>query len=575
MIDERRQFQLLYRSFLMRFLDLELLSAQGAMHNLLSQIAAVLAGLSFVLALFKVPQYYFAGQRLTSAQMAVAAWGDQEFLISTTMAVIGIFTVLMWDTLFPDRRDCLVLGPLPVRLRTIFAAKTTAIAAALGLTIVAVNAFTGLSYPFLVVAGDSWLGIPRAFLAYWGTMTAAGLFLFAALLVVQGLALHVMSHGRFLRFTSYLQLAAFFVVVSTYFLMPPLANPRALAAPENQTLLRLLPPFWFLGLYQVLNGAAPPVMRALAERAAGATVLAAAIAGITYAGAYGRYVKRIVEQSGIVPADRARGSSAVLNAIARPIFPRHIERAVFLFIVRTLARSRQHRMLLAIYGAVGLSIALLYLRELIYHPASWTRPDAPLLAIGVIMLFFPVIGVRMCFAIPQELRANWIFRLTEAERVSTYRAAIRKTLALIVIAPPFVVSAMVYAALWPWWAALGHLLLLSLLSVLVVELALRNFRKMPFTCSYLPGQANLKVSLGAYLILLLAATDLGVKIELACLGSPRAITILAAIVAAAIWWTRRRSEQALVPPYDRLLFDQLPPSDVNALDLHADAVALR
>ena len=149
---QRRQFRVLYRGFLLRFLDIEALAAGGAMHNLLTNVAALLGAFSFVLALLKVPQYYFASNRYTGAQLAVAAWEDQKFVLSTAIMVVGLFTVLLWDALFPDRRDCLVLGPLPVRMRTLFAAKLAATAAALGLAAAAVNVFTGLSYPFLMAA---------------------------------------------------------------------------------------------------------------------------------------------------------------------------------------------------------------------------------------------------------------------------------------------------------------------------------------------------------------------------------------------------------------------------------------
>lgn len=57
MIDERRQFRVLYRGFLFRVIDIELLSASGEVHNLLAQFAALLAAYSSVLALFTVTHF--------------------------------------------------------------------------------------------------------------------------------------------------------------------------------------------------------------------------------------------------------------------------------------------------------------------------------------------------------------------------------------------------------------------------------------------------------------------------------------------------------------------------------------
>ena len=51
------------------------------------------------------------------------------------MLVVGLFAVLSWDSTFPDRRDVLVLAPLPLRPRTLFLAKIAGVATALGMTV--------------------------------------------------------------------------------------------------------------------------------------------------------------------------------------------------------------------------------------------------------------------------------------------------------------------------------------------------------------------------------------------------------------------------------------------------------
>jgi hypothetical protein len=63
------------------------------------------------------------------------------------MLVVRLFAVLIWDSLFPDRRDVLVLAPLPIRTRTIFLAKVAAIASALGLAVGSLHLVAGLAWP--------------------------------------------------------------------------------------------------------------------------------------------------------------------------------------------------------------------------------------------------------------------------------------------------------------------------------------------------------------------------------------------------------------------------------------------
>jgi hypothetical protein len=139
------QFRVLYREFLFRMVDLELLAPQGDITKLLGQFAALLAFISSVLALGAL---FFDGRKMSPERLLVTLWGTEHFLIATTMLVVGLFAVLSWDSMFPDRRDVLVLAPLPIRARTLFLAKVAAVATALSLTVVSLHAFAGITWPF-------------------------------------------------------------------------------------------------------------------------------------------------------------------------------------------------------------------------------------------------------------------------------------------------------------------------------------------------------------------------------------------------------------------------------------------
>src|SRR5690349_9037112 len=131
---EKIQFRVLYREFLFRIVDLELLSshAQGDASRLLGQFAAFLVFISFVLSLGALD---FGSGHPTPAQLMAARWKIEHSLVSIMMVAVGVLTVLSWDSTFPDRRDLLVLGPLPVRRSTLFFAKCAAMATALGVTV--------------------------------------------------------------------------------------------------------------------------------------------------------------------------------------------------------------------------------------------------------------------------------------------------------------------------------------------------------------------------------------------------------------------------------------------------------
>jgi len=92
----------LYRDFLFRIVDLELVSARGDVQNLLVQFTALLAAFSLMVTVLYVPRYVYS--TLAPAQLQIAAWGDEEFLIATALAVAGLFAILAWNTALPSRR---------------------------------------------------------------------------------------------------------------------------------------------------------------------------------------------------------------------------------------------------------------------------------------------------------------------------------------------------------------------------------------------------------------------------------------------------------------------------------------
>ncbi len=572
-VRERRQFRALVRLFAYRFFDTDIVSVRGDLSSLLSQFAALLAALSLVLVLLTGPKYAGLYQHLTADQLYAAAWADQEFLISTSMAIVGVFTLLLWDALFPDRRDCMILGAMPVRVPAVFAAKLAALGAALGVAVLAVNSFTGLVCPFLIVPGASGaLDAVRDFGVFWLVILLASAFVFLLLLGVQGVALHLLPHALYMRWSSLIQTAAFFAVLTLYFLTPPLAAPHAPAAPENRLWYALVPSYWFWGLFQALTGSSNSALGALARRALAGLAMAALVAAGTYALAFARQMRRTVEQSGIVPR-AASGwlASSPGAAIARALARRAPERAILVFIGRTLARSRQHRLLLAIYTGMGLAYVFSQVAYVLYHSkaanygALQGRAQTAL-GIPLILLFFLIIGLRVSFSIPIEVRANWLFRLTDPNGRSAYLDATRKTLLLFAVVPVVAIAAPIYAAVWPWPRALGHCAFLGLFGLLIVELALTGFAKVPFTCSYLPGKANLKIMFGVYWGLLIMVSELVTDVEQAGLRNPTnyawliGVTLLVWLAAAY----RGRWARARIPA---LSFEEQPEPDVLGLGL--------
>jgi len=536
---DRQQFRVLYHEFLFRMVDLEVLSVQGDIKQLLGQFGGLLV---FFSAMVTLGAMFFDPRHRSPAAAMATIWGVQHFLIATTMLVMGLFAVLSWDSTFPDRRDVLVLAPLPIRPRTIFSAKAAALGAALGLTVAALNGLPALTWGLFLFPpdGSGLLGPFRAVAAYWLSALAGGAFVFFSVLTVQGLA-GQLPRRWYLRLSAVLQIAVFCVLLCTYFLEPSLSSAEAFAAPANQHALAWLPSYWYLGLLEWLNGSASrPGVAVAASRAVGGLVVMGLAASVTYLLAYLRTLRKIVEEPDIVPV--ARGGTWL------PRFGNPLDTAVVQFSIRTLLRSRQHRIILAFYLGIGFGILAL-LAELVAQEEKRThmttalhQPSIPLLLASVVMLAAWVMGTRAIFGLPIELRANWIFRMVELGGAPACLRAGRRALLMLSVVPLCAGATAIYLCLWGWRPVLEHMAVLALLGAVVTELCLQNFQKIPFTCSYLPGKSRIHMAIvGVWPLIVLIGP--GVYWEWRSLREPmlyaEIVAALLALALAARWSSAR------------------------------------
>jgi hypothetical protein len=560
------QFRVLYNQFLFRVVDLELLSesAKGDSTKLLGQFAALLM---YVSLLFAFVGLLSGGGKLQAPQKLATNRGFELFLISTTMLVVGLFAVLSWDTMFPDRRDVLVLAPLPIRMRTLFSAKIAAVATALSITVIALHSFASLVWPMVFAPADKGiLGVVRSFGAYWITMLSAGAFILCSLLCLLGLT-SLLPRQQFLRVSAVLQLLAFCLLVCVYFLQPTMVTPEALTAPHNQQLLAWLPSYWFLGLFQLLNGTADPATNSLVWRAAGGLLCAVLGAGAAFLLSYLHTLHRIVEEPDITPGTR--------SGHWLPQFGKLPLTGLVQFNIRTVFRSRQHRLILSLFLGVAFAYVILFLKtpvaqnQLTSTSAAnpWRHVNAPLLVCSIVMMWFAVLGTRMAFAMPIELRANWIFRLTTFLGVQDCLQAARRSLFALAVAPVWMIWAGALLWFWPWRQAAGHLAILGLWGTILVEVCLYGFHKIPFTCSYLPGKANLYFYFFAYALLSMALLDGIALLERNALQNTAryviALLVMTALAILARWRTMAISRSLGA----ELRFEELDPPAILELKL--------
>ncbi len=499
----KRQFRTLYRIFLLRVVDLNLMSADADPAKLVTQFATMFATISLFIALPAMIGL-MGGGRTTGTN----GWTAEHFLIETSMTIVGLVAVLNWDAALPDRQDVLILAPLPVRNSTLLLAKIAALLAAPGLALVALNMFSGVLWPVGFRAGDGGiLWLLRAWFAYWSTIVLAGSFMVFAILAVQGVIANLLPRQYFLRVSAFVQAALLCLLLSVYFLAPSLESPAALTAPENQRMLACLPSYWFFGLFQQLNGSMHPALAASAAHARIGFFVASGGATVSLLLAYFRMMPKIVEQSEIVPRRNAREWSLPLG--------NSLQTAMTLFTLRTLLRSRQHRMVMSFYLGIGLTIVVGYIDFLSGsgQPKS-TGISAAFLLASMLLMILTLLAMRVVASIPVALRANWILRVTQVRPANHYRIALRFSFLVLGVIPVMLTIAfLLLIERYPWRPATGHLFILFTLGTLIVEICLYSFSKIPFTCSYLPGKARIHFVFWAVLMVFIRLLYEGALLE--------------------------------------------------------------
>lgn len=560
------QFRVLYRQFLFRLMDLELLSAsaRGDASELLGQLGALLIFGSLLQAYLAIP----IGEDVRSRASAAAMWPVELFLVSLTMLVVGLFALLSWDSTFPDRRDVLVLGPLPVREHTLFAAKIAAAASALGLTVVAWNSLAGFAWPMaLAPAGSGFAGTLRFVAAFWVTLLAAGTFLYCMVLGVQAAAAQF-PRSWYLRVSSFLQIALFALFLSVTLFQPSMNTVTALGAPDNQRTLAWLPSYWFMGLLSELSGVFPAeghaVMAPLARRAVMSLSIAILMAGGAFLLSYLRTLRKIVEEPDIMPGSH--------GGMWLPRFGSSRQTAVAQFVIRTLLRSRQHRTILAFYLGGGFAIAAVALEGAKQvMRLTWTdivqRVNVVMLFASVVMLCAAWLGTRTVFSLPLDIRANWVFRVTPTPGGMSCLSAVRQALLALSVLPVLAASSQLLW-FWPWKPSAEHLLLLGLLGSLLADISLKDFRKIPFTCSYLPGKSKAHMVFWFGIIPLAFVINTAVGLEQRAMSNPLSYWCGAVILGVAAFAARRVSNMSANQNGPEIQFEESASDELIGLGLN-------
>ena len=528
-MNSRKTFRLLFRIFLNRFFEND--AADAGFETNIWQVLGFLLSAGIFISIFVVPGLVAMSIRRDPLDLIQLA-GLRIFVSAYGFAVVGFITFFEWDMLFPDRRDFLVLTPFPIRLRDLCFARFCALGAFLLLMIGAIDAFPTVMTILVSFsnAGFTTLAL-RVIASQLTVLICAPAFAFFSVAALQGILINVTTPRIFRRISPWIQTIGMSLMVLSL-----------ITAPIYATFIarwRFFPPLWFVALYTFKGSFA---LKALAW---GFTVFC-----FTWLAGFRRHYQRMLEAEDSAPRRRA-------NGVVDRFIADTEERTIFRFTGKTLARSLKHRLFLATYWSIGVSLGLNAVFEA--HQGHLTISPRDLRGFPFLIGFFVVSGFRATFGFPAELSANWLFRITQGYWSETARSAARKRMFVSGLLPAMLLFTPVEVRYWGVPHGLAHTVMQLAAGAILIEIFFWTFDKVPFTCSY-PGRANLALLAALFIYGFTAYSREMADFEAWLDASlPRLLLFFAvAGLALALFWRRR-------PATAQVWFDAAP--SIQTLDL--------
>ncbi len=486
---EWHQFRLLSRDSVRRLLDSVLVARDADPMLFALWFMALAMTPPFLVAAPKFVQYAFL-KKAPAALVLQIATAERSFFVLYGMLATALLAALTWDALFPDRNDQEIVGALPVRPRTLAAAR---LAAALGIGTVFAAAIS-LPAALIYSAASSTHPLIGAFprvLAGHVTATMMGCACtFLGLMSLRAIVVICAGERVADRLALVLQFVTIVMLVETFLFLPSVLPNIIKALLQDHASYAWAPPVWFTALFLwIAEGNSVLGRHAItAVSATGTVTVLVFLVSLLPSAWMGRRVLEVRSR------ERATGLATVARSMALVWVRGPVVRSLFLFGLSSLVRSRRHTIQLATYFGMAIAIGVLKLLPPLLSLRGSLVLDAPrayTISVPLVLMFFAVFGLRAAFTIPTELDANWVVRLVQP----TVRESVRASRWLIVtlgIAPISLAWLLFTLAMWPTPTALGASALVLITGLLLTEIALSNWTKVPFASAHEPATETLK-----------------------------------------------------------------------------------
>jgi hypothetical protein len=541
---EWRQFRLLSRDSVRRLLDQAVMSRESDPVQFALWGAMLVVTPPLALGVRKLMQFTFL-QAVTAANPMITGrilTAERLFFVLYGMLVAGLLAALTWEALYPDRTDQEIVGVLPVRPRTLAAARLGAAVAVGFMVAAAINIPAALLYSVGSMAYETG-SLPRVAAAHVVATMSGCAFVFLALVALRGIVGICAGERVANRLAVFLQFVTIVLLLEVFLFLPYVV--RRLVAALGAGGASALPPVWFTSLYIWLAEGSERFApgAAVAGAATGAVIVVVAALSLVSAGWMGRRALHVRASA------RANPLMVAARALATLLTRDPSVRGMYLFGVASLVRNRRHLLVLARYLGMAIAAAVLgVLGPVARGTFVMSEPRPYLLAIPLVFVFFAIFGLRTAVAVPAEVEANWPFRMA-TPTIDHVLNATRLLIVSLGIMPIILAWLFVTAAIWPLDVVVRSAVLDLAAGLAVMEVALLGWSTIPLATPHEPAPETLKSRWMWYLLLLLVFAKGGAALQFEAVRSTTltggyVAAAAATIVAIRIWrrrWGTRRS----------------------------------
>ena len=511
-----RPFVALFRTFFEQLFTSEWVTSDDQLRTAIVGVLAFVLTPGVVLLLEVFPEYQSAVIRAKVLHAPAGLIDDLlEWIVLTlvtySMVAVGLVTTAVWDALTFDRRDAMVLGPLPVPGRTIVLAKLAALTAFLLGACLVVNLLNAVVFAVETTDQFGAKALVLHFAAFAVATTGAAVVVFAAIVGIRG-ALAMFGGERLAAVLGSLLQFGFVVALLWSVVLTPFVllshPPRYVTTVVTRTFTDAMPSTWFVGLFEMMRQSPRrfrPEFVMLARRGMSAFFVAVICAVLASIGAFRRQAQLALAQSARPgTAGAARLSRAVARAL---VFRDWTACGISEFILMTIARNRGQQAPIALNAGVGLAMIAFGITR------SRAEVMPVLLSVPLIVAYWMVVGMRASFFLPSELPAAWLFNINPNNARSYSTGVLASVLGFV--GPPAVFLGAIVGAIDDGIAGgVRHATVVLLVVWLLAEVVAITVDFVPFTRPYRPAHAKLKTRWPLYLLGAYAFGSAVVQLEL-------------------------------------------------------------